>query len=494
MLLSTSRGIVRYEDSSRELQAVLPEIRETYGISWTPCGRHLLLASTSGKGHALNFDDLAGYARSEVGTVVCDGHHSPGCLSAPHQIHCVDNTYLLIANSGRNSIVKLRLDDWSMTHHRMDDVFWDRFDPSGEPGLHLNSVYRSNNVVYAVAHNFHRGSRIYALSWPDLNVLETWHFAVGGMHNVCILDGRLLTCDSLNGCIVDAYSGETVWSNGAMGMTRGLAASEDRIYVGSSAFAGRDRRANTSGGIWILERATFTALEYVVLPELGGVNEIRITDTADACHHGMPLFHTPVGAPLPTPTAVCPTSHIDRNLQAMHMQGWRIASGAPALNKSEASTIFNAHTTEGLLLVYASAHCQPYLSGTACFDEGIVESHASVVIEYEGPGDTAMIAGMIRKTREGLIACIWRHKKTWECLGSQLLTVRTAQSQTAFRMTLSRRSDHYTLTVDDNVTLSVPATQTPDTPGSVGVRLSGPGVWMQEVTQPALNCPRPSWC
>jgi hypothetical protein len=493
MLVSTSRGIVRYDERTRSLQSVLPNIRETYGISWTPDGTKLVVACTSGgSDHALSFDDLAGYARSEVGTLVCNGTSSPGCLSAPHQIACIDGTYTLVANSGRNAIAKMRLDDWCVSMHRVDDVYWDRFDPSGKPGLHLNSVYYKDGVAYAVAHNFHRGSRVFALSWPSLAVVQSWHFSVGGMHNVALLDGRLLVCDSLNGCVVDALTGATVWANGATGMTRGLAASEDRLYIGCSAYADRDSRANSSGGIWVLDRATFEPIEYVVLSELGGVNEIRLTNGGDSCHHGFPLAHHLSGSDLPSPDVLPPEKQINRTVQAFHQQGWRVVSGTPDEHVPLAAASMRA-CEDGLVVAHVSAHCQSEISGTFVFADGAREVHASLVVDYRGPGDTCLVAGMLRRTDHSLIASIWEHAGAWNCLASVPLPPESTESQTAYHVTFRRLEGQYLLAVNGEVCLRAPAAISDAmVSGSVGARLSGPGVTVRDLataspTPPAIN-------
>lgn len=414
LLLSTSRGIVSYEEETRSFRRVLPELTETYGISWTPDGQQLLVACTTGHGHRLTFDDLDGYARSEVGTIFCGASHSLECLSAPHQIHCVNDTYLMIANTGRNAVVKMRLDDFCMSTHRIDDVFWDRFDPLGKQGSHINSVFHQGDTVYMVAHNFQKGTKIYALSWPAIHVKQIWSFVVGGMHNVACLDGRLLVCDSLHGCLVDALTGSTVWSNGGIGMTRGLAANDRYVFVGESSYATRDQRANSSGGIWVLERGTFRAVEYLEIPGVGGVNEIRITDDADRCHHGHPLRRVLEGGPRTPVVASCADERINRPMARLHADGWRVVSGVLSTVDVCEPAQLEAKTDELLLLVQASAHCHPAMGATFTFAPTLVEGHASVFIDYQGPGDTWMVAGMIRRTAKGTSASIWINAETWQ--------------------------------------------------------------------------------
>jgi len=489
LLISTSRGIVKYDIHARNLQRVLPEISETYGISWTTDGKKLVVACTKALGHVLSFDDLAGYARSEVGTLACNGIHSPGCLSAPHQIVCVNDTYTLVANSGRNALARMRLDDWCLSMHRVDDVYWDRFDPTGKQGLHLNSVSYYDSVVYAVAHNFERGSRVFAFSWPDFTVLKSWNFSVGGMHNVAIVDGRLLVCDSLNGSLVAGLTGETLWSNGATGMTRGLAASEEHLFVGWSSFADRDNRANSSGGIWILERATLQAIECVDLPNLGGVNEIRIVDVPDSCHHGFVLNHPPVGTELQAPVMSSPETRINQCVQDFHASGWRIVCGT--LEESPWSADQRIQVSQsGLLVVHVSAHCQQFISGTFDFARGADDVHASLILNYQGPGDTTMAAGMLRRTQAGLIASIWRHEAAWECLDTVVLTPPTGDLAQSYHVSFRIEAGQYMLFVDDRPYLQLPAQPGAKTPsGSVGVRLSGPGVSVRGLSTPVVNPP-----
>ena len=480
LLISTSRGIVRYDVHARNLQRVLPEISETYGISWTTDGKKLVVACTKALGHVLAFDDLAGYARSEVGTLACNGKHSPGCLSAPHQIFCVDDTYTLVANSGRNALAKMRLDDWCLSMHRVDDVYWDRFDPTGKQGLHLNSVSYHDSVVYAVAHNFERGSRIFAFSWPDFTVLKSWNFSVGGMHNVALVDGRLLVCDSLNGCLVDGLTGETVWSNGATGMTRGLAASEEHLFVGWSSFADRDNRANSSGGIWILERATLQAIECVDFPNLGGVNEIRIVDVPDSCHHGFVLGHPPVGTELQAPVMSSPETRINQCVQDFHASGWRTVCGTLEESPWSADRRIQASQPGLLIVVHVSAHCQQSISGALDFARRADDVHASLILNYQGPGDTIMAAGMLRRTRTGFSASIWRHEGVWECLATAVLKPPTGGLEQSYRVSFRIEAGQYMLSVDDRLYVQLPAQPKAAGPagsvGSVGVRLSGPGV------------------
>lgn len=478
LLVTTSRGVVRYDHVAGTVCHLPHLARHCYGLSWTPSSR-MVIACPRGAGHVPAFNDLAGYAVSEVGTLLCDGRHSPPMLSAPHQVTCVDDTYALVANTGRNALATVRLDDWTLLNRRFDDVMWDRFDPSGRPGLHLNSVFFRDGVVYAVAHNFLRGSRVFEASWPDLAVQREWGFPVGGMHNAAVLDGRLVVCDSLNGCLVDALTGATLWANGRTGMTRGLAASSEHIFVGHSSFAERNLRANTSGGIWILDRATFAEIAFVPLTGFGGVNEIRIADLPDACHHGHPLASTPGGG---EERMVCPQGPEALGkiaMRHMHLRGWRIVYGDIAATASFATGTgsIGVRGEGGLLLVNMQRGIGDACEAIFDFKAAEAEANAALVVGYRGPGDTNMYAGIVRKTAEGMLASIWEQAGAWTCLACVGLQEAAAG---VYGVRLTLRDGELALAVDGSDVLRVPLTTTAVGRGWCGIRINRPGPVVQD--------------
>jgi glycosyltransferase involved in cell wall biosynthesis len=66
-------------------------------------------------------------------------------------------------------------------------------------------------------------------------------------------------------------------------LTRGLAATADYIVVGRSMLSPRASRADSDGGLWLLDRRTLATLEKVVLEGSGAVREVRILDRVDEC-------------------------------------------------------------------------------------------------------------------------------------------------------------------------------------------------------------------
>lgn len=475
LLVTTSRGLVRYDHGAGTVCHLPHHARHCYGLSWTPAGDRMVIACPRGAGREPTFDDLAGYAVSEVGTLLCNGRHSPPLLSAPHQLTCVDETYALVANTGRNALATVRLDDWTLLNHRFDDVLWDRFDPSGQPGLHLNSVFFLDGVVYAVAHNFQRGSRVFEAAWPALTVRREWAFPIGGMHNAAVLDGRLVVCDSLSGCLVDAWTGVTLWSNGRAGMTRGLAASTEHIFVGHSSFAERNARANTGGGIWVLDRLSLETVGFLPLEGFGGVNEIRIADLPDACHHGHPLRYVLDGGEEQTVGLQGKDAFAKAATRNMHLRGWRIISGSIAATASFAKGMGSvaARGDEGVLLVNMRRDLGHDHEATFDFTAADAEANAALVAGYHGPGDSGMYVGMVRKTAEGMLASIWQATSTWTCLGCVALQEAV---RPIYRVRFTLRQEEIVLAVDGSDVLRVPLTgEAKDNAGWCGIRINRPG-------------------
>jgi hypothetical protein len=141
-----------------------------------------------------------------------------------------------------------------------------------------------------VAHNFNRGSYILELDWPTIEEKERRRVRdATGIHNLWIDEtGRFIARDSNNGSLIDANTSETLWYGRSGGYTRGLAATDEAILVGHSEISPRASRRFSETGLWVLDR-NFRMLDYQYLGHFGAVQDIRIVDVPDLCHHGKPL-------------------------------------------------------------------------------------------------------------------------------------------------------------------------------------------------------------
>jgi hypothetical protein len=86
--------------------------------------------------------------------------------------------------------------------------------------------------------------------------------------------------------LYELNSGEPIWrANEEGALTRGLAASEDYIFVGYSTHNPRKERYWKTGGIWIIDRKSLKTIDKLNMPGSGDVQEIRIVGATDECHN-----------------------------------------------------------------------------------------------------------------------------------------------------------------------------------------------------------------
>ena len=139
---------------------------------------------------------------------------------------------------------------------------------------HFNSVFRSGQDIYLVAHNWSqktgRFSQIYRLdrNWKVREVLSTRSRSA---HNVVCLDGEMWHCGSLDGTLVRGR--RTVFRDERY-FTRGLAVNHEHILLGGSEFAERENRSTSSAVVMVLNGEGKEMLRYRLIG-CGDVFEIR---------------------------------------------------------------------------------------------------------------------------------------------------------------------------------------------------------------------------
>jgi hypothetical protein len=206
-------------------------------------------------------------------------------LGQPHQVEWVDEN-ILVANTGRNCISVFDSEGLFCKDVYLNSIRWDDKDRNRE-GNHFNSIHREGDRIYVVAHNYKRPSEVWTLSWPELKVIEQKVTGAGWAHNVWIGEKGMVICDSKNGGLHEVLSGKTIWkSEDQPVMTRGLAVSNDHIFVGRSLYNERKDRYWKDGGVWVLNRKTLQVVKTIPLPGVGDVQEIRLVGSPDACHNG----------------------------------------------------------------------------------------------------------------------------------------------------------------------------------------------------------------
>lgn len=131
--------------------------------------------------------DLLDYVHSEVGVISIGARTSYPFLAYPHQLICSADRTIFATNTGRNSIEKIRQDDFSRISYRYTDVMWDVLDRGQKPGAHYNSLFERNGKLYVLAHNHGKNTYVLVLNRETLELIEivkSQHYS--GMHNIWV--------------------------------------------------------------------------------------------------------------------------------------------------------------------------------------------------------------------------------------------------------------------------------------------------------------------
>lgn len=414
LLISTPHFILGYSTQTKKVEVLESGPGQYYGISWSPDGQELAWSFSGVDDTTLI--DLAAYAQSERGGVCIGRRRSWPCLSAPHQILWISEDYLLATNTGRNALTRISTEDFNTIQYRYDDSLWDRLSLQGTEGSHFNSLFHRGERIYLVAHNHTKASAILELEWPTLKYVSEQKLEISGIHNLWVTDDeQWVVCDSKAGGLLDARTNTVLWSNGRQGYTRGLAATASIIVVGNSEFAPvRSNRRNFDAGLWIIDRKSWETLDYVSLGHYGGVNDVRIIDEPDYCHHGVPLSASALNV-LNASRLTIREQRLVRARENHALRGWDILdAGAPVRLRGPAITSESGgHVTgmlRGVTQYDVSLAAELHILGSNATD------HASLVTRYIGPSDTNMCAGLFQFDGIAVTAAIWQHNGEWHKL------------------------------------------------------------------------------
>jgi len=206
-------------------------------------------------------------------------------LIQPHQIEYIDDK-ILVSNTGKNCLSVF--DEFG---NLIRDVYLNeitRDDKNkGWYGNHFNSIHKHGERIYFLAHNYDRPSELWILRWPDLTFVEKITTNGTWAHNIWIGERGCIICNSKDASLLDVKTSETIWTSNETGaISRGLAVSDEYIFVGYSKFNEREDRYWETGGFWIIERDTLNTVDKISLPGSGVVHEIRIIGYPDYCHNG----------------------------------------------------------------------------------------------------------------------------------------------------------------------------------------------------------------
>ncbi len=288
-LAATLDNLLLIDLETRKIQIIETHRRNYYGISWWEDSEHPILShSVVTRWNPKTLDDYA----ATQGYLSCgETQISPNMLISPHQIFCTPNGWVITTNTGRNRITIFDSCTGFVKDLMINNINWDHVgdDRCGE---HFNSVFVKNNRMYILAHGLKKYSYVLEYSFPECQLLSRYEIPKRtGLHNIWINEsGRMISCHSAAGELIDIKSGETLWSGSAF-FSRGLAVTSDLIVVGDSEIAMRDDRVRSQSGLWLIDRKSMRTIDYIPLGSVGSLHEVRILDVPDEAHHGKVFKH-----------------------------------------------------------------------------------------------------------------------------------------------------------------------------------------------------------
>lgn len=417
LLVSSPNRLFLIDSISKVVGVVADDAPEYYGISWTPDGRELVTTHSCLDNASLL--TLEHYLNSERGYLRVGSRRGVFGLSQPHQILCVGE-FILVTNTGRNCLTIVRREDLFFRHLWIDDIRWDRKSRTDACGRHLNSVFVRGDRLWVLAHNHNRGSHLLEFSWPGLELLNTHPTAAHHAHNVWAdQEGNILICDSTGPSLHEVRSARIVWKPSiANVMTRGLACSGNRVFVGMSRFVSREGRANSDGGVWVLDRSTWQEIDFIPLPGAGNIHEIRIVDQPDECHHGIPLRVVPNIDPRATSDYHALTAKIVK--PKLPSERWTINFGTPTI--AETSIAMNQADPLCLATFDGPTVSDVELSARIEATPTVEHRNIGLVARYTGLGDTNMVVGMVELVSRNAYVSLWQNVGgTWTSLAQTRL-------------------------------------------------------------------------
>ncbi len=263
---------------------------EYFGLSWNTEAIFVSHSRVSNE-ELLTHEAFLAAERGEVASYGLDGDVSartPKRMLLPHQIEWVEDR-LLVVDTGRERLSSYSASGALIGDVALGDVGWDR-GRGDRMGHHFNSVHRSGERVWMVAHNHDRPSELWEMSWPALELVEVHATRASWAHNIWDGPLGLVVCDSRRGRLHEVRSGQTIWAADEPGLiSRGLAVDHEHLFVGRSEPSARHGRLYNDGGLWVVDRDTLKTVDELRFPGLGCVNEVRLLDGMDECHNGEPF-------------------------------------------------------------------------------------------------------------------------------------------------------------------------------------------------------------
>ena len=163
---------------------------------------------------------------------------------------------------------------------------------------------------------------------PNFEIAEEISTSAGNAHNVAMLEGKLLFCDSLASNLV--FGNEVVYKS--QFFTRGLSVTNDFVLVGQSQYGRRELRDGLAGSVAVLDRQ-FRPLQIIPMP--GMIQDVRAVNSFDfAMSHSMEMVAAAVAK---GDGAVLPAIAMERQVGSRgSLRGYPLTGNRQCVDRQEA--------------------------------------------------------------------------------------------------------------------------------------------------------------
>ncbi|PIS02444.1 MAG: hypothetical protein COT85_05465 [Chlamydiae bacterium CG10_big_fil_rev_8_21_14_0_10_42_34] len=476
-LVSTASHLLLVNLQTYEIQIIESLRGEYYGISWWKDHDFLVLGH-SGVAHD-TVHTLLDYATSEKGYLSLGSHRSPNILSAPHQIICAPNGWIVATNTGRNCITIYDPKTTFWKDIRINDQHWDRLGDHDYSGEHFNSVFIKNNYLYVLAHAFNKESYILEYLFPECTINNKYRIKnKNKLHNVWVDgSGNMFACNSHCSELIEVHSNKALWCTGSNTYTRGLSATKDVIVIGSTGNAPRSLRVNIQSDLWVIDRKTHKTLDFIPLGPFGGVHDVRILDIADEAHNNQPFKN--IDALEKMATRVKDKGNPQYKTICLEKNKLTLKS-IPELQKLD--PIFNQFIVDedGWIspvdtnLALAVLKEEPsegwQLSADYSFlkSKTLPQQHISLVFGYRGNHDDEMLAVLIEHFKRFTHLSLWKNSKNCWKMSKTLKKYLPSEG----KLTLERKDNLIYVFCNQSSLICLPFDQE-ELKGSIGIRSLG---------------------
>lgn len=291
LYITTSNGVYYFNPETRQISAIMTNKHTPgflkkkafgyFGICFNKVSNKIIVASREKLGTKRINKPATDTKLHEIDPTKLS-HNTIAVIYDIHDVHQIDchNNYVYLSDTGKNRVPIYSITEKRVTMHL--NVGKDRTDIN-----HINAITCQNDKLNIGLNN--RGnklSEIYELPYTLIEksaeetilaeTIAKIHQIPGLFHSHDLepFNQYFLMCASHDGFLIRSDTGQSLTKIGDW--TRGIAISENEIWISASQYAKRSKRHSKTldGYLYRVDRNDFKILERIVIPKAGQINDL----------------------------------------------------------------------------------------------------------------------------------------------------------------------------------------------------------------------------